>query len=326
VAAVAAFSRRHAGRPVGQVCPMLKGLGLSFAEATPGALAGCDALFYAVPATRLGPTLRALSRAGAAGRVIDLGSDFRIKDLAVYQRLHGRPHPYPELLERFVQVVPEINGEQCRGAGWVALPGCVSTAALLGLYPLVRDGLLANPFVNVDAKVGSTGAGNSRPGPGQLHYLRTNGVRVHRLLARHRHGRELAEYCRHELGRPVTFHVNTFSVDMDRGIACAAYFEAAPQLTANALYKLYRSTYAGATGVRVVRQQSGTDRYPNPRYLTGTNLCDIGFEIDPESGRGVIVTAIDNLIRGGAGQAVQVFNLQRGLDRDLGLVAQPRFP
>ena len=242
VGSLAPCSRRFAGKLIVQVYPALKGsLGeMRFQRPDADTLASCDTLFCALPQGKTVAVIEAIDRLGRDVAVIDLGSDFRIQDAELYRKVQGKDHPAPELLRRFVQVVPEIDGPRCRSSRWLALPGCVSTAALLGLYPLLKEGLVAAPFINIDAKVGSTGAGSSRTGNAQMHYLLGRGARSS-AAGEHRHAWELTDYCRpHAAG--LSFHVNTFSVDMARG-------SPAPPISRPAAGRLSRPSTASTAAI-----------------------------------------------------------------------------
>jgi N-acetyl-gamma-glutamyl-phosphate/LysW-gamma-L-alpha-aminoadipyl-6-phosphate reductase len=307
---VTAISSRFAGRRVDSPHPNLRGLtDLRFSSLEE--LTACDVLFLATPhgqAMRLLPAL-----AGRAKQVIDLSADFRLRDPAGYARWYGVPHSAPELLGAFVPGVPELFREELRGADLVSVPGCMATAAILALHPLAGAGLV-EPEVLVDARSGSSGSG-ATAGEANLHAERSGAMRLFAPLG-HRHETEIGQLTGLEVSMSAT------GVEAVRGVqvVCRARVRAGHAgLDERALRQLYRQRYAGEPFVRIVAQRRGVYRYPEPKILAGSNFCDIGFAIDEASGQLVAVAALDNLMKGGAGNAVQCLNIRMGWPERSGL-------
>lgn len=316
------FSRRLSSTPMFALHPALRDLtDLRFAEPSHQALSECDTVMVCGSGYESWlPALRDLDK-----QVIDFGSAFRLSSRQRFVDVHGSEHPCPEVLDKFVNILPELNAATWHVGKWVANQGCVSTSVALALYPLVRAGLLAEDFVNVDAKVASTGAGNSG-GYSQMHFNRCNGVKVYRLLNEHRHAAELEDFMLQNCGQKLKVHINVFSVDMVRGISSSVYVRLRPGTDERAVRRVYNEAYRAHPAVRVLSLATGPERYPNPRWLVGTGLCEIGFRVEPESGHSVLIVALDNLMKGGASQGVQLFNLMNGFAAAEGIPLAPSYP
>jgi N-acetyl-gamma-glutamyl-phosphate/LysW-gamma-L-alpha-aminoadipyl-6-phosphate reductase len=304
---VQAASESSCGRRVDGVHPNLRGhTDLTFCR--PDALEPCDALLLATPH---GKTMRLLpALAGLAKHVIDLSADFRLRDPAVYARYYGADHAAPELLGSFVTGLPEVCREQLRSADRIAVPGCSATAAMLGLWPLAAEKLI-EPTVLIDARSGSSGAGVTA-GEASLHAERSGVMRVFAPLA-HRHEAEVAQLTGLEARLVAT------AVEAVRGVQVVCHARAAGDLDERALRQVYRDYYTREPFIRIVAQRRGTYRYPEPKILLGSNYCDIGFAVDPGQGRVVVIAAIDNLMKGAAGNAVQCLNVRTGCLERAGL-------
>jgi len=324
VTAIRAFSRSYAGKPMGAISIAYKHRMEDIFESYDDAiLSELDALFVALPHGTTAPYIRAAREKGVP--VVDLSADFRIADPDNYSTIHGIPHPDPDLLSAFTQVCPDINGRDANGKLCISVPGCTASAAILALYPLLADKLIAGRKIIFDAKVSSSGAGISASA-GQSHVLRTNGVRIYKLLKQHRHVGETESFLRQLLGQDINLQMSISSIDMTRGISGICYYDVPDGTNTKDIARSYRRHYSEKACVRLIKQHRGVDRYPNPLYAVGTNFCDIGYECAEDTGDAVSVVSIDNLIRGGAGQAVQSFNYQHGLDPDHGLPMDARFP
>ncbi|MCY4628635.1 MAG: N-acetyl-gamma-glutamyl-phosphate reductase [Acidobacteria bacterium] len=271
-------------------------------------LSGCDVLFACLPHGESAGRMDDFRR--LAGRVVDLGADFRLRDGAAYERWYGRPHPRPDLLGRFVYGIPELNREALRGADLVACAGCNATAAILALKPLSAAGALGSAVIEV--LVGSSEAGIQATAASH-HPERSGAARAFKPTG-HRHVAEIAQ----ALGM-ADLHFSATSIEMVRGVlaTCHAFTDRA--LDDRALWQIYRAAYGEEPFVRIVKGQSGIHRYPAPKILAGTNFCDVGFERDPDSNRIVAMSALDNLMKGAAGQAVHAFNLMHGFRETAGL-------
>jgi N-acetyl-gamma-glutamyl-phosphate/LysW-gamma-L-alpha-aminoadipyl-6-phosphate reductase len=271
----------------------------------------CDVLFLALPHGE--SQLKIDTYADLAPRIVDLAADFRLRDPALYQEYYVEPHHAPHWLERFVYGLPELHREELRQASYVSGVGCNATSANLAIYPLHKARLLREgvPII-VDIKVGSSEGGAS-PNPGSHHPERSNVVRTYAPTG-HRHTAEVIQ----ELGlRDV--HLTITSVDMVRGSLAAAHAFVKEGVTEKDLWRAYRAFAEQEPFVRLVKDKRGIYRVPDPKILAGTNYIDLGFELDPKTGRVVSLAAIDNLMKGAAGSAVQCMNLMCGFEETEGL-------
>lgn len=310
-----ATSARNTGRYVHQVHPNLRSGGgskrtnLQFIH--PDRLAPCDLLFLALPH---GEAARAIERyAALAPRIIDCSADFRLRDVAIYQRWYGGAHPAPNWLERFVYGLPEVHREALRGAACASGVGCNATVTNLALLPLVQAGLVdtARPVV-VEVKVGSS-EGGAEPSESSHHPERAGVVRSFAPVG-HRHTAEI-----HQVTGLANVHMSVTSVELVRGALATAHVFAARPITEKDLWQAYRAFTREQPFVRIVKERTGIHRFPEPKIVAGSNYADIGFALDAESGRIVSICAIDNLMKGAAGSAVQCMNLMCGFEEIAGL-------
>jgi len=303
-------SRSHLGEYVYQVHPNLrKQTKLQFCD--PAQLEPVDVLFLALPH---GEAQKQIDHyAELAPKIVDLSADFRLKDEAVYQKWYGKTHSAPEWLGKFVYGLPELHRAEMAGAHYISGVGCNATASNLALLPLVHAGLIElNAPVIIEIKVGSS-EGGADGNAGSLHAERANVVRTFSAFG-HRHTAEVMQ----ELGlKNVTLTMS--AVDLVRGVLATAHVQAKAGVTAKDLWKAYRTVAAENPFVRLVKEQRGIYRVPEPKVLSGSNFADIGFEFDETSGHIVSICAIDNLMKGAAGTAVQCFNLMQGYDETTGL-------
>ena len=303
----AAVSTRMPGRRIDTAHPNLRNA-TDLRFCSEDRLPDCDVLLLAAPHRE---TMRILPRlAERAKTVIDLSGDFRLADPAAYQRYYGVPHEAPELLGEFVPGCPELYRDRLRTADRIAVPGCMATAAILALTPLVEAGLIA-PEVEVDARTGSSGSG-ATAGPQNLHAERSGALRIF-STGGHRHEAEIAAAC------GVRPRMTATGVAAVRGVQVVCRTTPARELTEPEVRAAYRRRYAGEPFVRVVAHRRGIYRLPEPKILLGANYCDVGFALDPDGGRLLAVAALDNLVKGGAGGAVQSLNVRMGWPERLGL-------
>lgn len=302
-----ATSERHAGRSVARVHPNLRRFtDLSFS--TLGELKACDVLFVALPHGESAARMERLRQ--LAPRIVDLSADFRLRDPGAYRLWYGREHPHPSILAEFVYGVPELHRDRLRGARLASGAGCNATATILALYPLFKNGLVAPDRTVVEVKAGSSEGGNEAS-PASHHPERSGCVRSF-APTRHRHTAEILQEL--SFGREIEVHLSVTSIEMVRGVLATCHVFLTEDLDEKQIWQLYRRTYGDEPFVRIVKERDGIHRYPEPKLLAGTNLCDIGFERDPGSRRLVVISAIDNLMKGAAGQAVQAFNLMLGFE------------
>lgn len=271
----------------------------------------CDVLFLALPHGESQKKIDAY--AALAPKIIDLSADFRLRDPQVYKQYYGSDHAAPAWLGRFVYGLPELHREEIRTASYISGVGCNATVANLALLPLVRAGLLqdAAPVI-VDIKVGSSEGGAS-PNPGSHHPERSHVVRTYAAYG-HRHTAEVAQ----ELGMS-GIHLTITSVDMVRGSLAAAHAFVKPGVTEKDLWRVYRDFAEREPFIRLVKDRRGIYRVPEPKILAGTNYADVGFELDSASGRVISLAAIDNLMKGASGSAVQAMNLMCGFEETTAL-------
>jgi len=311
-------SESSAGRWVYSQHPNLRGC--TRLKFTPlEALEPCDLLFLALPH---GEAARRIDHfAGLAERIIDLSADFRLRNPADYARWYGAAHPAPSWLERFVYGLPEIYRQEIADARYVSGVGCNATATNLAIWPLFRGGLADTARgVIVEVKAGSS-EGGATAGPSSHHPDRSHAVRSFAPTG-HRHTAEVMQVLR-KASDDVPVHMSVTSVELVRGVLATAHVFAAPEhrgtLDLMGLWKAYREAYGQEPCVRIVREQQGVYRYPEPKILAGSNYADVGFDYDSETGRIVAIAAIDNLMKGAAGTAVQCMNIMLGLEETLGL-------
>ncbi len=253
-------------------------------------------------------------------KVIDLSADFRIKDVAVYEKWYGIEHKSPQFLPEAVYGLCEINREKIRGARLVANPGCYTTCSILTAYPLAREGLIDMDTLIVDAKSGTSGAGRGAKVPNLFCEVNEN-IKAYGV-ATHRHTPEIEEQLGYAAGRPVTLSFTPHLVPMNRGILATEYASLKEMVSWEEVKKIYEKYYGKETFIRVLDQGV----CPETKWVEGSNYVDIGFQIDPRTGRIILMGAIDNLVKGAAGQAVQNMNLLFGLPETQGLELVPMFP
>lgn len=253
-------------------------------------------------------------------KVIDLSADFRIKDVAVYEKWYGIEHKSPQFLPEAVYGLCEINREKIRGARLVANPGCYTTCSILTAYPLAREGLIDMDTLIVDAKSGTSGAGRGAKVPNLFCEVNEN-IKAYGV-ATHRHTPEIEEQLGYAAGRPVTLSFTPHLAPMNRGILATEYASLKEMVSWEEVKKIYEKYYGKETFIRVLDQGV----CPETKWVEGSNYVDIGFQIDPRTGRIILMGAIDNLVKGAAGQAVQNMNLLFGLPETQGLELVPMFP
>ncbi len=303
-------SEHHLGEYVYSLHPNLrKRTTLKFVSRQ--ALQPCDVLFLALPH---GEAQKEIERyASLAPKVIDLSADFRLRDAAFYKKWYGSDHAAPQWLSRFVYGLPELHREEMKTASYISGVGCNATAANMALLPLKQADLIdvSRPII-VEVKVGSSEAGAS-PNAGSHHPERAGVIRTYAPTG-HRHTAEIIQ----ELGL-TNVHLTITSVDTIRGALAAAHVFARPGVTDKDLWRVYRAWANAEPFVRIVKDKGGVYRVPDPKILAGTNYVDVGFELDPDAGRIVALAAIDNLMKGASGSAVQAMNVMFGLEETMGL-------
>ena len=318
-----ATSREHVGKPIHYVHYNLRGSyrGLRFAAADADLIArDADVAFLSLPH---GVSIKYVPKLLEVGvRVVDLSADFRLKDPEAYTAWYGFTHPYPDLLKRAVYGMPEIHRGELRGADLVASPGCNATASILSLLPLAVGGVIDLERVIVDVKVGSS-EGGSKPSRSSHHPEREGGVRPY-SAGGHRHSAEVEQELSGVTGKPVKVSLTPHAVSSVRGALATGYGWVVRDVSDEDVFKLYLATYRGEPFVRVVHKVP--PHHPNPKYVVGSNYADVGFALEGRVGVVKGFAAIDNLVKGAAGQAVQAFNIAMGFSEVEGLKAPPLKP
>ncbi|MBN1538095.1 MAG: N-acetyl-gamma-glutamyl-phosphate reductase [Anaerolineales bacterium] len=303
-------SRSHVGEYVYQVHPNLrKQTQLKFCD--PSTLQPVDILFLAQPHGQAQHHIEACT--ALAPKIIDLAADFRLRDASTYEKWYGQNHAAPEWLRKFVYGLPELHRAELTKADYVSGVGCNATAANLALMPLVKAELLdlSQPIL-IEIKVGSSESG-AEGNPGSHHAERANVIRTFSAFG-HRHTAEVVQ----EMGiKDITLTMT--AVDLVRGALATAHAQVKQGIKIKDLWKAYRAAANENPFIRVVREQRGIYRVPEPKILAGTNYADLGFDLDETSGHVVSMCAIDNLMKGAAGSAVQCMNLMMGWEEKTGL-------
>jgi LysW-gamma-L-alpha-aminoadipyl-6-phosphate/LysW-L-glutamyl-5-phosphate reductase len=311
-----ATSDRFAGKPWKAAHPNLRHTEGTFAPHAAALEQEVDALFLAGPHGTSAPKMRHYLK--LAPKVFDLSADFRLSDPAQYPRFYeGWQHPEPALLEQRAYGIAELHRADIAKRSLVAGAGCVATASILALAPLAKAGLV-EPRVVVDAKVGSSAAG-AEPSAASHHPERRDVLRTYAATG-HRHTGEIQQETGLQVGLTCT------AVELVRGILVTAHAWLREDLDDKALWKVYRQAYGQEPFVRIVKERSGLYRYPEPKLLAGTNFAHVGFERDPLSNRVVVLCAIDNLVKGTAGAAVQNLNIAMGWPETTALEHQGLHP
>ena len=303
-------SRSHVGGYVYQVHPNLrKRTQLKFSD--PSQLEPVDVLFLAQPHGQAQHNIELYD--SLAFKIIDLSADFRLRDWVDYEKWYGEKHVAPEWLGKFVYGLPELHREEISQARYISGVGCNATASNLALLPLIKAALidLSAPII-IEIKVGSS-EGGAEGNSGSLHAERANVIRTFSAFG-HRHTAEVIQ----EMGVK-DISLTMTAVDLVRGVLATAHAKVKEGVTTKDLWKAYRAVANENPFVRVVREQRGIYRVPEPKILAGSNYADLGFELDESNRHVVSMCAIDNLMKGASGSAVQCMNLMMGWDETLGL-------
>ncbi|MBB5233035.1 N-acetyl-gamma-glutamyl-phosphate reductase [Deinococcus budaensis] len=303
-------SERSAGQPVSLVHPNLRGrTTLKFRKAAE--LEEADILVLALPhgnaAKRLGEF------EGKARVIVDLSADFRLRDPEVYRATYGEEHPAPAELGQWVYGNPELRRDELRSATRIACAGCFATSITLALYPLLKLGVLLPRDIIATGLIGSSASGASAS-EASHHPERAGSLRVYKPVG-HRHTAEVQQ----ELPGRFPLHLTAISTPRVRGILTTLQAWIPDGYSDRDVWSAYREVYAAEPFIRIVKVARGVHRYPDPMLLDGTNYCDLGFEMDMDSGRVVLMSALDNLVKGTAGHALQCLNLAHGWEETAGL-------
>ena len=249
--------------------------------------------------------------------LVDCSADFRLNDADSYSHWYGHEHECPDLLEQFVYGLPEVNREQIKSSKLLTGVGCNATAITLSVLPLFKTGIpLARPDIVCEVKVGSSEAGN-KPSAGSHHPIRSQAMRSFAPVG-HRHTAEVLQVLK-PWGQDVAIHMSATAIDNVRGALATAHLFLDPELAEKDIWQAYRQVYSSEPFIRLVKGARGLYRLPEPKILAGSNYADVGFAWDKVTGRIVALCALDNLMKGAAGTALQAVNVMLGWDETMGL-------
>ncbi len=310
------------GEPLGAAHPSLEGVPLRFEGIPPREAAeGVDVVLLALPHKVTADKIPEIAD-GTRAKVVDMSGDHRLKDVASYERWYRHPHPHPERLRDFVYGLPELNREKIRAARFVASPGCFATTIELSLLPLARAGLLSGAVVHVQGITGSSGSG-AAPQAGTHHPVRAGNLKTYKPLE-HQHVPEILETLAAAGAPDVQLRFVPVSAPLGRGILATAFVELPEAWSEDRVRALYDDAYAAEPFVRVPRA-----RLPEVAAVSGSNYAEVGMAVGPaHQGRrtAALFGAADNLVKGGAGQAIQNMNLVLGLPETLSLEDRGPWP
>ena len=319
VEVTALTSQKYAGIPIDQVFPSLKRhLQLKCEELTGDQVSKkADFIFAAVPHKTAMEIVPLFYRQGK--KVVDLSADFRFKDAAIYEKWYQK-HTSPDLLPESVYGLPELHREKIRNAKIVGNPGCYPTGALIGLIPLVKKGLISLESIVVDAKSGVSGAG--RDVVLESLFCEVNeGVKAYKIFT-HRHTPEIEQELSQMIQKEIKVTFVPHLIPMDRGILSTLYVHLIKKMKTEELLNTFQDAYREEPFIRVHPK----GKLPNTKDVRSSNFCDIGVMVSESDDRAVIVTAIDNLVKGASGEAVQNMNIMLGFPETMGLDVLPLFP
>ncbi len=253
-------------------------------------------------------------------KVIDLSADFRIKDVSVYEAWYGIEHKSPQYISEAVYGLCEINREKIKEARLIANPGCYPTCSFLSIYPLVKEGIIDPSTIIIDAKSGTSGAGRGAK-TDNLYCEVNENIKAYGVAV-HRHTPEIEEQLSYAAGEPVIINFTPHLIPMNRGILVTAYASLKKKLSTEELREMYQKAYQEEYFVRVLEE----GMVPQTKWVEGSNFVDVNFKLDERTNRVIMMGAMDNLVKGAAGQAVQNMNLMFGLKEQEGLQLVPMFP
>ena len=307
---VGVTSRKYLGKPISRTHPNLRKISkLKFISIE--SMPDVDVLFLGLPHHAVMDYIDDFLK--KTDLLIDLSSDFRLSNPDDYIKYYGHEHSRPELLKEFVYGMPELHREKIINSKFIAVPGCTATAAILPLKPIVDN---LNPkIIVVDSKVGSSAAGAAYS-LSTHHPERSNVVRSFKP-SMHRHLAEMNQ----ELNKDgsISLNFSPHAVEMIRGIQSTIHVFLEEDYTSQDIWQIYLQAYKEEPFIRLVREKFGIYRFPEPKLVLGTNICEIGFEKDESTGRLIIMSAIDNLMKGAAGQGVQSMNVALGFEETIGI-------
>ncbi len=312
-------SETYKGKRIDEVFPTLRNFASQELVSLDSSVGeGLDILFLALPHTTAMDEAPKFLKGDC--RIVDLSADYRLRNASTFEEWYAVPHTQRELLKSVVYGLPELHREAIKSASLVANPGCYPTSAILALAPLMEEGWIDLDSVIVDSKSGVSGAGR-KPSQGTQYCEVNEGVSAYGA-ARHRHTPEIEQEISGLAGRKLQITFTPHLMPMTRGILSSAYGRLTKEITLEKLVSYYKDYYEGEPFVRILP----TGQLANTSYVSGSNFCDIGLQIDLRNKRVIVTSAIDNLIKGASGQAVQNMNIMLGLDEKAGLDFAPSFP
>lgn len=313
-------SEKSAGRPITAIFPHLAGLTELICEPLdPDVITKkADFVFLALPHVTAQEAAFRFHKLGK--KVVDLSADYRLADPSLYERWYEHRHQYPELLKIAVYGLPELHREKIKKALLIANPGCYPTSAILGLAPLLKKSRIDPQSIIIDSKSGVSGAGRSSS-LAHLYPEVNEGLMAYKI-GTHRHTPEIEQELSALSGGKVVVSFTPHLIPMNRGILTTIYASLRDQTDTGQVHSLYQEFYKNEPFVRLLP----VGEFPNVRNVRGSNFCDIGVYADPRTGRAVVVSAIDNLVKGASGQAIQNMNLMMGFDETEGLKFAGLFP
>jgi len=318
---VALTANTHAGKPMSEVFPHLTSAALPDLVTNESVdWSSIDVVFCGLPHGASQEIIAKILAESPATRIVDMSADYRLRDVEVYKSTYGREHTSPQLQSKAAYGLTEHNREAIKTAPIIACPGCYPTAALLALLPLVKSGAISPNDLIIDAKSGVTGAGR---GLKQNTLMAEAGESVSPYaIGNHRHGPEIDQELSNVLGQDVVVNFTPHLIPMSRGELITAHVKLGSAKNATELRAELTKAYSGEPFVRIAAEQE----MPATGHVRGSNLCIINVFDDRITGRAIVVAAIDNLVKGSAGQAIQNFNVAFGFDEVTGLAALPLFP
>src|SRR6266487_1356078 len=317
-------SRQNAGEYVHRIHPSLKGfIGLTFSTMDIEKLANsCDLVFTSVPHGKSSGIVNDLYNRGI--KVIDLAADFRLKNPKDYVKWYGWEHPFPELLSKSIYGVPEFHRSEIKKSQLVSCPGCMAVTSLLAIKPLLENNLIDTDHIIVDSKIGSSGAG-VKANAGTHHAMRYGVIRPYKPT-KHRHTGEIEQELGHIAKKAIKVSMTPHAVNVVRGILTTNHTFLKELVGELELWKIYRTSYKNEPFIRFIRDKKGIYKFPDPKFVVGSNFCDVGFDIDDDNKRLVALSASDNLMKGAAGSAIQNMNVMFGYNETDGLRYTPLTP
>jgi len=320
VKVTASTSERSLGKSPAELFPHLAGYEhLVYEPLVPDALLEkADLFFMALPHSASQAAVALFFKKGK--KVIDLSADYRLKDPAIYEEWYKTPHLYKAVLKNAVYGLPELHRAKIKNAGLIANPGCYPTGAILGLYPALKSGLVETEGIVIDSKSGASGAG--RQADVKYSFCEMNEGFMAYGIAAHRHTPEIEQELSGITKKPVRVNFTPHLLPVDRGILTTAYAKLAKKASTEEVLSIYKKIYRGEPFVRVL----DAEKFPNIKAVKGTNRCDIGLKVNARTNTLIIVSAIDNLVKGASGLAVQNMNIMMGFPEDAGLKQIALFP